>query len=140
MFSGSGARMGPRRPSLLLAMSCMMSMGPVPVEISVTVGRSIAPETSQCDKYLISYIPEAEICRATGAHTISITNVCCVRPPPSPSDHVYGSSFRNARDYPQRSGPHSIPCSDAHHPSSFRPVGSCGSAEVPTWSTLDMYD
>lgn len=39
VFSGSGAHVGPCRPSPLLGMQYMMSMGPVPVEISVIVGR-----------------------------------------------------------------------------------------------------
>ena len=45
MFWGFGARVGPCRLAPLLAMCCMMSMGPVPVETLVTV-RSFAPDTS----------------------------------------------------------------------------------------------
>ena len=65
--------MRPRRPSLLLAMSCMMSVGPVPVEHLVTVGR-LSPRTSPCHKSFISYIPAGRPGPALGEQDLRISD------------------------------------------------------------------
>ena len=49
MFWGFGARVGPCKLAPLLAMCCMMFMGPVPVETLVTV-RIFLPRTRPCQE------------------------------------------------------------------------------------------
>ena len=61
MFWGFGARVGPCKLAPLLAMCCMMFMGPVPVETLVTV-RNFLPRTRPCAGIELLLIP----CRARG--------------------------------------------------------------------------